>query len=143
MADFEQLTKREMDAWNARDESALAALMTDDITFSASGGVEAKGREAVHEFNRNWWTAFPDGRIATLEFVSSGTTTVLRGSFKGTQTGVFKTPMGDIQPTHKPVDGRYVQISHHRGEQVHQQFLFFDRMDVMEQLGLVPAAATA
>jgi predicted ester cyclase len=143
MADFEQLTRRGMDAWNARDESGYAALITDDISLSASGGVEAKGREAVHEFNRNWWTAFPDGRISTLEFITSGNTTVVRASFKGTHTGVFKTPMGDIEPTNKPIDGRYVQISHHRGEQVYQQFLFFDRMDIMEQLGLVPAAATA
>jgi predicted ester cyclase len=143
VADLEQLIKRGMDAWNAHDEAGYGVLSTDDITLIASGGVEAKGREAVNEFNRNWWTAFPDGRIATLEFIASGNTAVVRGSFKGTHTGVFKTPMGDVQPTNKALNGRYVQITHFRGEQVSDQYLFFDRMEVMEQLGLVPTPATA
>jgi predicted ester cyclase len=143
MADLEQLMRRGTDAWNARDEAGLEAVSTDDITQHASGGVEANGIQAVHEFNRNWWTAFPDAKAEILECIVSGNTAVVRGRFTGTHTGVFKTPMGDIQPTNKPLDGRYVQIDHFRDDKAAESYLLFDRMEVMEQLGLVPTPATA
>ena len=143
MADLEQLMRRGTDAWNNRDEAGLDALSTEDFTLSASGGVETKGIEASHEFNRTWWTAFPDGKLEILECIVSGNTAVVRGRFTGTHTGVFKTPMGDVQPTNKQLDGRYAQIDHFRGEKAAESYLLFDHMEVMEQLGLVPTPATA
>jgi hypothetical protein len=51
--------------------------------------------------------------------------------------------MGDIQPTHRPVSGEYVSICKVSDDKIASQHLIFDRLQLLEQLGLVPTAATA
>lgn len=143
MADLKQLMQRGTDAFNKHDESTIEELTTDNIKLSAPGGMDVNGIQAYQEFNRNWWTAFPDGKAEMVETIVAGSTAVARGTFKGTHTGVFKTPMGDIEPTNKRLEGRYIQIMHFDGEKVTEEHLLFDRMELMEQLGLVPTPATA
>ena len=136
---FEQVTK----AFNAHDRDAMAALTAEDAESFGPGGMTAKGKQAVLEFNIVWLDAFPDARVEVGKTYIDGDVAIEEGVFTGTHTGVFRTPMGDIPPTNKSVRGEYVGINEFRDGKVIRQLLAFDRLQLMEQLGLVPEAAGA
>ncbi len=50
---------------------------------------------------------------------------------------------GEIAPTHKTLNGRAVQIFRVEGETIAATRLYFDQVQVMTQLGLMPEPATA
>lgn len=143
MANIREITERFNRAYNTRDEALLVADVTDDYEMTAPGGMTIRGKSEVKEFNRNWYTAFPDSKLTQVAAHEAGSVGIVEGVFTGTHAGVFKTPMGDIPPTNKAVKGEYVQILELRGDKVARGRLLFDRLQLMEQLGLVPAAAGA
>jgi hypothetical protein len=53
------------------------------------------------------------------------------------------SPAGEIAPTHKALNGRAVQIFRVEGETIAATRLYFDQVQVMTQLGLMPEPATA
>jgi ketosteroid isomerase-like protein len=66
---------------------------------------------------------------------------VEEGTFNGTHDGTLQTPAGDIPPTGRPVEIDYIQVLRFRDGK-HTSFnLMFDRLLMLEQLGLVPAPA--
>ena len=65
------------------------------------------------------------------------------GTFTGTHQGVLHSPAGDIPPTGRPVALDYIQVLRYRDGK-HVSFnLMFDRLLMLEQLGLIPAPAPA
>ena len=66
---------------------------------------------------------------------------VEEGTFTGTHNGVLHSPMGNVSPTGRPVKLDYIQVLHFRNGK-HVSFnLMFDRLLMLEQLGLIPAPA--
>ena len=139
-----ELAERGIAAFNAHDRAALRALCTEDCTFTSVGGVHAEGADACVEATAVWFDAFPDCRSTTTRLCVDGDTFIEEGIFEGNHKGTLKTPMGDIPATGRHVRGEYVNISTCRGDKVTTQTLYFDRMQLAEQLGIVPTAtATA
>jgi predicted ester cyclase len=50
---------------------------------------------------------------------------------------------GDVPPTGRKVDGPYVNIFDFEGDRVVRNRLTFDRLDLLEKLGLAPVPAMA
>lgn len=71
----------------------------------------------------------------------TGDVAVEEGTFRGTHHGVLHTPAGDIPPTGRPVTVGYIQVLRFRDGQHVSFSLLFDRLLMLEQLGLVPAPA--
>jgi ketosteroid isomerase-like protein len=70
-----------------------------------------------------------------------GDVAVEEGVFTGTHDGVLRTPAGDVAPTGRRVAVAYLQVLRFRDGK-HVSFnLMFDRLLMLEQLGLVPAPA--
>ena len=68
---------------------------------------------------------------------------VEEGTFIGTHNGVLHGPMGDVPPTGRPVEVDYIQVLR-LSDGKHASFnLMFDRLMMLEQLGLVPTPAVA
>jgi ketosteroid isomerase-like protein len=66
---------------------------------------------------------------------------VEEGTFTGTHGGVLRSPMGDVPPTGRSVRVDYIQVLRFRDGK-HSSFnLMFDRLLMLEQLGLIPAPA--
>lgn len=128
-------------AFNAKDVDAFVALYSPDAELIAPGGMELKGIDAIRRFTEGWFQGFPDSKLRADRFVETGDTIVEEGVFTGTHNGVFPTPMGDIPPTGKRVEGRFADVFVIRNGKVIADHLFFDRMELMEQLGLAPAPA--
>ena len=143
MATIQELAERSTSACNRHDRAACEALCSDDAVLSAPGDMVATGRAEVCDFLQSWWEAFPDAQITIRAYHYAGDTFVEEGTFSGTHDGIFKTPMGDIPPTHRPVTGEYISVNRCRGDEVVSEYLLFDRLQLLEQLGLVPTAATA
>jgi predicted ester cyclase len=61
------------------------------------------------------------------------------GTFTGTHEGILEGPAGAIPPTGRRVRVDYIQVLRFR-DGMHVSFnLMFDRLSMLEQLGLVPA----
>jgi predicted ester cyclase len=144
MADLTALVRKGNDAFNDRDEATARSLMAANVAFRAPGMPEVHGIDAAIEFDKVWWAACSDARSELLQVASAGDDTVLvRGHFRGTHDGVMRTPMGEIPATGKTIEGKFSQVFKFDGDKVVDAEILFDRMQVMEDLGLVPEPATA
>ena len=118
-----------LDAFNAHDLDGFADVLADDVICRAPGGVEEKGKAACVEFHRRWLADFPDGRVEVRARHMTDHVVVEEGTFRGTHDGVA--------PTGRSVSLDYVRVVEVRdGKQVSLN-LAFDRLVMLEQLGLV------
>jgi steroid delta-isomerase-like uncharacterized protein len=133
---FEQGTA----AFNAHDIDAFAAVLSDDVVFEAPGGIRGRGRQSCAEFFAGWFRAFPDARVDVHAVHITGDVAVEEGAFSGTHHGVLHGPTGDLPPTGRTVRLGYIQVLRFRNGQ-HVSFnLIFDRLAMLEQLGVIPTA---
>jgi steroid delta-isomerase-like uncharacterized protein len=126
-------------AFNAHDFDAFAAVLADDVRFEAPGGARLSGKQACVEFYRGWIGAFPDAQVEVdaVHHVDDRLI-VEEGTFTGTHDGALRTPGGDIPATGRSVSIPYIHVLRFR-EGKHVFFgLMFDRLQMLEQLGIVP-----
>ena len=69
--------------------------------------------------------------------------TVVIPKGEGTHEGTLVSPAGEIPATHKRLNGRCVQIFKVEGDVTTETHLYYDQVQVMTQLGLMPELATA
>ena len=143
MADARELGQRFVDAFNAHDEDRIRELNGENTVFEAPGDVKIQGREPATQYAMAWLNAFPDARITVHHELVDGDWVVQEFTFSGTHEGTLMSPAGEIPATHKTLNGRGVQIFRVDGETVADTRLYFDQVQVMTQLGLMPEPATA
>jgi ketosteroid isomerase-like protein len=129
--------------FNAHDIDGFKEVLADNVVFAAPGGLNGEGKEACAAFFGSWFAAFPDARVdvQAVHFVDD--VAVEEGTFSGTQNGVLRGPAGDIPPTGRPVEVDYIQVLRFRDGKHISFNLMFDRLTMLEQLGLVPTPALA
>ena len=131
------------DTFNAHDIDGFAEVLADDVVFAAPGGMRGEGKAACAEFYGSWFAAFPDAHVEVHGILIVDDVAVEEGTFTGTHNGVLRGPAGDIPPTGRSVSVEYIQVLRFRDGK-HVSFnLMFDRLLMLEQLGLVPAPAQA
>lgn len=131
------------DTFNAHDIDAFAEVLADDVIFVAPGGMRGEGKPACAEFYGGWLAAFPDAHVEVHDLHIIDDVAVEEGTFTGTQDGVLHGPTGDIPPTSRVVSLDYIQVLRFRDGK-HVSFnLMFDRLLMLEQLGLIPSPASA
>ena len=102
-------------------------------------GARFKGRENVLGFLGAFQEAFPDGRLDLKRLLVDGSFAAAEGTFIGTHNGVLHSPAGDIPATGKPVEFRWASAYEVREQEMLSEHLYFDQMDFLGQLGLLPA----
>lgn len=132
--------ERGTNTFNAHDIDGFAAVLADDVVFEAPG-IRGEGRAACAEFFGSWFTAFPDARVEVHSLHILDDVAFEEGTFTGTHKGVLRSPAGNVPPTGRAVAVDYIQVlGFHDGK--HASFhLIFDRLLMLEQLGLMPALA--
>jgi len=129
--------------FNAHDIEGFAKVLADDVVFKAPGGMHGEGKAACAAFFGSWFTAFSDAHVDVQAAHIMDDVAVEEGTFTGTHNGVLNSPMGDVPPTGRFVKVDYIQVLRFRDGK-HLSFnLMFDRLMMLEQLGLVPAPAEA
>jgi steroid delta-isomerase-like uncharacterized protein len=135
--------ERGTDTFNAHDVDGFAEVLADDVTVRAPGGMRGAGKAACVQFFAGWFAAFPDAHVAVHDFHVAGDVAVEVGTFTGTHDGTLQSAAGEIPPTGRSVSVDYVQVLRFRDGR-HVSFnLMFDRLQMLEQLGLAPAATAA
>jgi predicted ester cyclase len=128
--------------FNAHDLDGFAEVLADDVVFKAPG-VHGKGKATCAAFFGSWFVAFPDARVQVQAVHIVDDVAVEEGTFMGTQNGVLHGQMGDIPPTGRSVQLDYIQVLRFRNGKHVSFHLMFDRLMMLEQLGLVPTPAAA
>lgn len=131
------------DAFNEHDIDAFAAVLADDVVFNAPGGLCGIGRAACADFYRGWLDSFPDARVSVLAAHECGEVIIEEGTFSGTHHGALRSPSGEIPPTGRRVSVPYVHVLRFRDGKHAALGLIFDRLLMLEQLGVVPPAVSS
>jgi len=125
-------------SFNAHDIQGFRAVLTDDVVFEAPGA-RGLGKAACAEFFGSWFATFPDAHVEVNNVQFFDDMAVEEGTFTGTHHGVLSTPTGDIPPTGRSVQVDYIQVIRFRHGKHSSFHLAFDRLLMLEQLGLMPA----
>ena len=140
-------TRAAFDAWleafNNHDEAAVRELTADDCTFEGPGGVRLEGGDAVAGYAMSWVSAFSDARLETDTVAVDGDWVAMTGTFKGTHDGTLSSPDGDVPATGRRLEGRCAQLVRFEDGKSVEEHLYYDQMDVITQLGLMPEGAGA
>jgi|SRR5437588_4208501 len=143
MADARQIGAEFVDAFNAHDEGRIRELNGENSVIEAPGDVRLEGREAATQYAMAWLRAFPDARINVKNELVDGDWIAQEFTFEGTHEDTLASPNGDIPATHNRLNGRGVQVLKVEGNLVTDTRLYFDQVQVMMQLGLMPEPASA
>jgi ketosteroid isomerase-like protein len=131
------------DTFNAHDIDGFTAVLADDVVFRAPGGMNGQGKAATAQFFAGWLGAFPDAHVHVHGLHIAGDIAVEEGTFTGTHHGTLHSPAGDVPPTGRPVALDYVQVLRYRDGKHISFNLAYDRLELLEQLGIIPASAPA
>ena len=143
MANTKEVGAKWVEAFNAHDEARIRELNTDDVAFEAPGDVQLEGNDASTGYAMGWLNAFPDARLKVSSTFVDGDTVVQEFMFEGTHDNTLSGPVGDIPATHRRLAGRGVQILRVEDGKVAEARLYYDQVQVLTQLGLMPEPATA
>ena len=142
MTDARQIAAEFVEAFNAHDDGRIRELNAEETVFEAPGDVHIEGREAATQYAMAWLRAFPDARITVNNELVDGDWVTQEFTFEGTHEDTLSSPTGDIPATHKHLRGRGVQVFRVEGDTVADTRLYFDQVQVMTQLGLMPEPVT-
>jgi predicted ester cyclase len=143
MADTKSVADAAVAAFNAHDEAAMRAMYADNAVLEAPGGVHLEGPDACSAYGMVWLRAFPDATLTVHNQVIAGDSAVHEFTFDGTHTDTLSAPSGDVPATNRHLTGRGTEIIRVADDKVVSHHLYFDQVDVMSQLGLMPEPATA
>jgi predicted ester cyclase len=108
-----------------------------DAELVAPGG-QATGRDDVIDFLGVFQEALPNLRLELTQLLTDGPAAAAEGTIVGTHDGVLHTPNGDVAPTGRAVELRWAAVYVTDADTLKSEHLFFDQMDFLGQLGLLP-----
>ena len=137
MGEGRPLVEQYFKAVNAADLEAVRALLTPDADFAAPGPVTG-GPDMVVGWMGPFLDAFPgiDHHIDRL--VESGDDVATEITVRGTHQKPMRSPQGEIPPTGKSIELKALNMMRMREGRIASLHIYFDQMDFMGQLGLLP-----
>jgi ketosteroid isomerase-like protein len=125
----------------SNDLDALKALYAPDAIAETPDQGTISGPDAIAAYLGEFMTAFPDASYESSHKHESGPNAVDEGYFVGTNTGPMTGPDGEtIEPTGKSVRARSCDVATVENGVVTSHRFYFDNMDFLQQLGLIPEA---
>lgn len=131
-----QIVSTYIDTFNRHDLDAWLATFVPDGTYSDPATAQPLSGQALKDYIGGAFAGFPD---ATFETVALHTITedlaVWRWVMRGTNTGSYR----GLPPTGRSLNLPGCEFIEVRAAKVHRVEGYFDRLSMLEQLGLVPA----
>jgi ketosteroid isomerase-like protein len=125
------------DAFNRRDFGALPALYSAQAELvNMASGETLHGVSGAEQFMRGWIDAFPDAQAEIVSLHQVGDMSFCEFRGKGTHSGTFRTPMGDIPATGRSVDVAFCDVITLDGDRIASIRTYFDAGTFAKQLGL-------
>jgi len=144
MADIRKLAE---DGWNryySRDLEGCLATYTDDAEVQMPGAPPFKGKDAIRQAWQMWMTAFPDEHPIRIRHLIDGNTVVTEWTSEATHSGPLMMPTGDtLPPTGRKITTSGVTVQEIDGDRCAKQVFYFDNVEFLQQLGLMPETSGA
>jgi predicted ester cyclase len=113
-----------------------AVLATPDGTYD--------GRDKIHEYFARQMAGFPDCRYILGDLVEQSEELADEFTWVGTHTATYVLPDGtELPPTGKRVEIRAMEMVQLRDGKMVVDNLYWDKMDLAVQLGLIPQGVLA
>lgn len=144
MTDRRKLAEDGWNAYFAHDLEACMAGYADDAEVLLPGSPPLRGRQAIRAALEMYMTAFPDEHATTIRHIVDGDCVVTEFASEATHTGPLMMPTGDtLPPTGRTVQFRGAVVQDVSGDELTKQVFYFDNIELMQQLGVVPAMEAA
>ena len=141
LTDPKLLAAKFTDTFNSHNESAIKTLVSPQIRFTAPGDVRLSGTDAFVGYLGGWLKAVPDARMTIRHEIVSAPWVVQEYTFEGTHKGTLSGPLGEIAATNKRITGHGVVLSKWENDLLIESRLYFDMVEVLTQLGIMPVPA--
>ncbi|MET9829051.1 nuclear transport factor 2 family protein [Streptomyces sp. NPDC006385] len=142
MGQAREVMDRLTDALTAHpDLKVIGELYAEDAVAVTPDEGEIRGRDNIVAYWREMTEAVPDATFESLHSYEVGDTAIDEGIFSGRNTGPLRLPTGETVPgTQKEIRIRGVDIATVRDGRIVDYRLYFDEMEFLGQLGLLPPA---
>ena len=138
------ITRRIFQAYNDRDLDGMLASVNPDVQDTLPGGQLISGREEMRAHEQQEWEGFPDARVEVRQVIDQGSMAVAEYIWAATNTGPLNLPDGSTLPaTGKRIEVPCVTVVEVKDGLVAAERSYWDMMEAFQQLGLLPATATA
>ncbi len=128
--------ERNIRHWNAHDSAAWAGDFS-PAAHIVGPGASGSGIEMARTLYSIWQDAFPDNEVRVTDIFEDGATAILQAEFGGTQTETMNAPEQTIPATGRRVNIPFVTINRFADGKITQFMLYFDRAELLRQLGLL------
>ncbi|MGW7723538.1 ester cyclase [Streptomyces canus] len=126
------------------DLKVIGELYAEDAVAQTPDEGEIRGRDNIVEYWRQMTDAVPEATFESLHAYEVGDTAIDEGVFSGRNTGPIQLPTGETLPaTQKEVRIRGVDIATVKDGRIVDYRLYFDEMEFLGQLGLLPDDETS
>jgi ketosteroid isomerase-like protein len=144
MGEARDLADRLTDAvMTLKDLEAVAACYSDNAVAVTPDRGQITGRDGIVEYLGQFIEAFPDAQFEYLAKHESGNVAIDEGYFVGTNTGDLHAPNGDSIPaTGKQVRVRDCDVVVAEYGLIREHHFYWDQMEFLGQLGLLPEGAS-
>ena len=142
MSEPKKVLKLAIERWNAADRDGWAALYAEDVEYEAPGGARISGLADLKEkYFDALLTAAPDRGSSDVMLVADGDHVVEQARYTGTHTGTWRSPDGvEIPATGKKLDFPFVGVFRVEDGKISSIRIYYDQIQVLAQLGLMPGA---
>mgnify|MGYP001822809579 CR=1 FL=1 len=122
--------------WNNGEIAVAEDIADREFVRHMPSAPDVVGLEGLVEDVLNLRELFPDLIITFEENIFDGKTMAMHWHLRGTDLG--RHPQFGTEPTGKKIDHRGVDILHFKEGKIAESFAYFDRVTIMQQLGLMP-----
>lgn len=141
--DFRTIGNEATQALNDRDFEKFLTYHDPNVEFRQPG-VQGRGRDELVKGLKAMTDGIPDGRFRIETLIGEGDRGAAEGVFEGTHTQTLRLPGApELPATGKRVtlhQGLHFQL---RDDKIISAHVYIDRMELMEQLGIMPQAPAA
>jgi predicted ester cyclase len=124
------------EALNKGNLAVVDECLTTNFIYHGPGGVEVKGTEGYQKFLTDLRTAYPDIHVKIEDIVAEGDMVATRTTCTFTFTG----QAGKVAPTGRQVTMIGSILDRFKGGKIVETWELYDRLDLYQQLGLIPPA---
>jgi steroid delta-isomerase-like uncharacterized protein len=129
------------EAWNDRDFDRGVAIAADDAEIVEVPTDERfQGPDGIRGEYDKWATGLPDGKVEIRNVIASDDYAVSECTVRGTNTGPFASPMGEMPPTGRAIEFPFCSVMEIRDGKLRRLHHYYDVATMMRQLGLMPEA---
>ena len=141
-AETQRITDLQLELWNTGNPEIAKQLFSEDAERTDPNGAEPVRHRGAHQiatFVAEVRTAFPDFKLQLKEGVADRDHIAFHWTVSGTQKGEFQ----GVPASGKRIEFSGMTLDRLRDGKVVSEHVYFDRLAMLEQLGVAPASANA